>query len=520
MSAAMRPRIPTALVAACAAMTLVAGCGGPAIEEAGSTGVQTVDAAVTSTVPIVPDAPAAGTSAAPAGKASSDGATSGAGTTGATGTTTGAVKATAGETSQGNRAKTGGGQGPAKAGSAVERLVAAHPVFGGTAPCTPATLSEVPIGNVSTLSGVLGELFSPVRPALDTFVAAQNACGGLNGHRIKLYFEDDQGDPSTASSKVQAMIATKKILAFVGNIQVLTIDAIVPVIKRHGIPIIGGDLASHTWFQNPLMFPQGPPGGSIAYGYLVGATQHFKKTNIGDMWCIEVPRGCEQNDRALKELAPQFGATMKKSIQASITAPSYVQQCLEFQRSGVEVLALLMDAASMNRMARSCVQVGYHPDILPTSLGVANEKQFLTGNEWLGDSYIALQFFPWMANETPAQKYWQDSMRKYNPGSDVGVASSAGWLAGALLVAAAAELSPTNPSTADLLSGLYRFQGQKWTGLGGLAGPRTFTVGSTPRIPYCFFSVISNAANTGWASSMNTPQCTDKLAPSDPQLAG
>ena len=70
---------------------------------------------------------------------------------------------------------------------------------------------------------------------------------------------------------------------------------------------------------------------------------------------------------------------MKKSIQVSITAPSYVQQCLDFKNAGVEALALIIDAASLDRLARSCTQVGYFPKVMPYPLGVGNEKQFLTG---------------------------------------------------------------------------------------------------------------------------------------------
>jgi branched-chain amino acid transport system substrate-binding protein len=402
--------------------------------------------------------------------------------------------------------------------SAVETVVANNPMFGGTDVCRPATLSEVPIGNVSTLSGVVGEVLSPGRTALETAVAAQNACGGLNGHRIKLYIDDDQGDPSTASTKVQDMILKKKVLAFVGNIQILTIDAVLPVINRYKIPIIGGDIASNTWWSNPLLFPQLSPGGAVAYGYLKGATEYFHKTTIADVYCIEIPRGCSQNDQALKELAAQAGVVMKKSIQISITAPSYVQQCLDLKASGAETLALLVDAATMVRLARSCQQVGYFPKLLPCSLGVGNDRQFLTGNKWLADSYVPLGHFPWFANQTPAQKYWQAAVAKYNPGVAMGAASSTNWVAAAMLVAAGAELSPTNPTTADLLRGLYQFQGQKWTTLGGLVGPRTFTEGKLPRAPYCLFAAISNADNDGWASSVSTAQCyPDVMAPSDPQ---
>ncbi|HEY2834848.1 MAG TPA: ABC transporter substrate-binding protein [Sporichthyaceae bacterium] len=521
----MSRRWVSTVLASATTLALLAGCGGRGAEQvaaapAGAAADATRGTATSSDVAAAPAVPPAAERTDSAAKAAkSTGVTDNAvaqagGTAAAHGSATSAVTSP----QRGRTSVSAGTAGTTQ--SAVERLVATSRVFGGTAPCMPATLSDVPFGNVSTLSGILGELMLPARSALQTFVAAQNACGGLNGHRFRISFEDDQGDPATAAAKAQELIQRQKILAFVGNVEVLTIDAVVPVVNRYKIPIIGGDLASSTWFTNPLLFPQGPPGAAVAYGYLKGATGYFKKNVMGDIYCVEVPRGCGQNDAALKELAPDFGVTLKKSLPASITAPSYVQQCLELKSAGVEALALLMDAASMVRMARSCEQVQYYPNVLPTSLGVGAEKQFLAGNKWLGNAYVALNFFPWFATQTPAEKYWRTSLQKYSPGIDLGTTASAGWTAGALLLAAAAELSPTNPTTADLLTGLYTFQGQKWTGLGGLAGPRTFATGRNPRVPYCYFAAISNADNTGWASSIATPQCTDVLAASDPQRNG
>lgn len=519
-------RLSAACAAGITALTLLAGCGGSSLDEV--TGAP--NQPVTQTDSAATDASASGTAAAPdaadvpaavgAGTAPGAGATGTQAQAPSAGTADGTPRTGPGGAIGGERAQGGAGVAAASAGkTAVEQLVASHPIFGGTAPCKPATLSEIPLGNVSTFSGVLGELLSPVRPALETFVASQNACGGLNGHRIKIYFEDDQSDPSKAISRVNEMIQQKKVLAFVGNIQPLSIDAVVPTINKYNIPMIGGDLVSNTWFSNKLLFPQGSSPGAVAYGYLVGATQYHKKTNVGDIWCIEVPRACEQIDRAYKELAPEFGATVKKSIQASITAPSYVQQCLDFKNSGVEALALITDAATMNRLARSCEQVQYFPKVMPTPLGVGNEKQFLTGNRWLGDSYVAMNYFPWFAQDTPAQKYWHASIKKFNPGFSLGGAASTGWASGALLVAAAAELSPTNPTTGDLLKGLWQFKGQKWTELGGLKGPSTYVENGIPKIPYCMYAGISNADNTGWARAVSKATCTDKLAPSDPQRA-
>jgi len=505
-----------ATAAAITVMALLAGCGGSAVEE--PVGAAPDSSSVVSTAADTTGVVAAPTTTSTGGTGNpgvnTGGAVQAGGTTADTKTkaNTGGGNADLSDTQQRDRT-TGAAGGTA---GAVETLVKSAPIFGGKAACKPATLSEINVGNVSTLSGVLGELFSPVVPALETFVTSQNACGGLNGHRIKYFQSDDQGDPSTAVTKVQEMIQKNKVLAFVGNIQVLTLDAVAPTIRKFGIPIIGGDSTSNTWFLSQFLFPQGAPVQSVGYGYMEAATKYFKVKNIGNIYCIEVPRQCEGIDRAMKELAPRFGLVMSKSIQASITAPSYVQQCIEFKNAGVEALGLDVDAASMVRIARSCTQVGFHPKVMAYPLAVGNEKQFL-GNKWLGDAYVPMNVFPWMDDSTPATKYYQASVKRYNPGFDSGGAASLGWSAGALLVAASAQLSPTNPTTEQFLDALYQFKGQSFTTLGGLTTPRTFTRDGFPKVPYCLFAAISNADNTGWSTVISKPTCTDVLAPSDPQ---
>ncbi len=506
------------LIALTASITLLAGCGGAAIESAAEPGAAQVD-----TTSAVTDVPAGTDTAVVPGVVAPDAGTTGATAAGGAGTSGGAsaggASTTPGKTGTGKTGGAGTGKATTSTLSAVEKVIATAPIFGGNGPCKPATLSPVAIGNVSTLSGVIGELMSPVRSGLETFTASQNACGGLNGHKIELFIGDDQGDPSTASSKVQELIQKNKIMAFIGNIEVLTVDAIVPVIKKYGIPVIGSDLTSNTWFTNPLMFPMGSGIQSTAYGYLNAAVNHFKVKNVGQMWCLEVPRACEQHDRAFRELAPMMGATVKKTIQVSITAPSYVQQCLDMKNAGVEAMGLTFDAASQNRVARSCTQVGFFPKVMPYPLGVGNEKQFLQGNKWLGNAFVSMNHFPWFMNDTPALKYWHASIAKYNPGFTNGGAAVMGWSSGALLVAAAAGLSAENPTTQQLLETLWTFKGQKWTTLGGLTPPLTFRKNGNPSVPYCLWTGISNAENTGWASGTSKPSCTDLIAPSDPQKA-
>ena len=415
----------------------------------------------------------------------------------------------------------GGGQQQAALGSIADRL-AKKAIFGGNEQCSPANGTPVSIGNVSTLSGVLGELFSPVVPALKTFVASQNACGGLNGHPIKLTIADDQGDPSTAVTEGRRLVKDG-VVAFLGDIQVLTIDSMTTVVKESGVPVIGGDITNNTWFTNSLLFPQGSPPQAISYGYHVAASKLFQKKKIGNVYCLEVPQACKEINTAFQEFGPAFpDQKVVYTQQISITSPDYTSQCLDAQRAGVEMMAITNDAPTQNRWANSCAKVGFKPDYVLYPLGVGNEHQFL-GNPNLGNGYVPMNHFPWMAGTkkfpgNAAMQYYQQQVAKYNPGFNSGGAAALGWQAGALLVAASFALPPADQpvKTQDFLKALYQFKGQEWTTLGGLSGPLVFTEGKNPFVKYCLYGAQSNADNSGWARADTTLSCTDVRGPSDP----
>jgi branched-chain amino acid transport system substrate-binding protein len=518
-----RFRSATTVAFVTATVMMVGGCGGSSVEEPSANGATGADQTTT-----LPDS-STGTAAAPG---AGTGANAVSGATDANGAAKPAAGATAGAavpgTTQTGGAKDTGSTGtkgaaPGAASSLtqlVQRAVETQPIFGGTAACHPATGSEIRIGNVSTLSGVLGELFAPVVPALNAFVASQNACGGLVGHKIRMFISDDQDDPSTAITKVSEMVEKNKVVAMVGNIQPLTMDGITQTLKKYNMPVIGADLVSQVEMTTPLIFPQGQNVQATSYGFINATKNYFKLQKFGNLYCLEVPRPCEAAARANRELAAQMGVEVVKQLQVSITAPSYVQECLQLKSAGTQVLALNIDAASMVRIARSCTQTQFFPKTVAYPLGVGNEKQFLQGLKFLGGTYLPLNHFPWMGNSTPAEKYWQAMRTKYVPGADNGGAAALGWGAGALLVAASAGLSPTaEPTTQQLLDALYTFKGQKFTELGGLAGPRTFIKDQIPRIPYCIYPLIGNDDNTGWKSWADTATCTSTLAPSDPMAA-
>jgi branched-chain amino acid transport system substrate-binding protein len=529
-----RLTIPKLLAVSAAVALLGTGCGGPKVgtteSQAGAPGAVALGDEATISAGVSADGatPAAvsdagGTSAAVGGGGGTKAAASGGGAGGAGGAGTQAAGTGGGAATQaaasGGSQKQAGGQAQASVGGIAG--LANKAIFGGNEQCSPATGTPVSLGNVSTLSGVLGELFSPVVPALKIFVASQNACGGLNGHPIKLAIADDQGDPSTAVTQGRRLVK-EGIVAFLGNIQVLTIDAMKTVVEESGVPIIGGDLTNNTWFTNPLLFPQGSPPQAISYGYHVAANEVFKKKKVGNVYCLEVPQACKEINTAFGEFDGAFPTEVVYTQQISITSPDYTSQCIEAQKAGVEVMAITNDAPTQNRWANSCAKVGHKPNYVLYPLGVGNEGQFL-GNPNLGNGYVPMNHFPWMAGTdkfpgNPAMQYYQRQVAKYNPGYNAGGAASLGWQAGALLVAGSHALPPADQPVKkeDFLNGLYQFKGQDWTTLGGLTGPLVFTKGKNPFVKYCLFGAQSNAKNDGWERAITSLSCTDKRSPSDP----
>jgi branched-chain amino acid transport system substrate-binding protein len=541
------------LLAVSAAVALLAsGCGGPKVplaesQAAGSAAVAlgnggatsaggSNDAAGSAAVSDSGSTPAAvsGSGSTPGAVSGGGGSAKAAGTSGGSTSAAasgggGSAKAAAASAGPASAAAGGGGQNAggagqqqaAAAGSIADR-VARKAIFGGNEQCGPANGTPVSLGNVSTLSGVLGELFSPVVPALKTFVSSQNACGGLNGHPIKLTIADDQGDPSTAVTEGRRLVK-EGIVAFLGNIQVLTIDAMTTVVKESGVPIIGGDLTNNTWFTNPLLFPQGSPPQAISYGYHVAASKIFNKKKIGNVYCLEVPQACKQINTGFQELDAAFpDDQVVYTQQISITSPDYTSQCLDAQRAGVEMMAITNDAPTQSRWSNSCAKVGFKPDYVLYPLGVGNEHQFL-GNPNLGNGYVPMNHFPWMAGTkkfpgNAAMQYYQQQVAKYNPGFNSGGAAALGWQSGALLVAGSVELPAADQpvKTQDFLKGLYQFKGQDWTTLGGLSGPLVFTEGKNPFVKYCLYGAQTNADNSAWARADINLSCTDLRAPSDP----
>ena len=342
--------------------------------------------------------------------------------------------------------------------------------------------STINLGSVGTYSGVIGAVFSGGQQTLDVWQAYVNAHGGLNGHPVHLYIEDDGGDPSTSESDVEQEVTQDHVIAFVGNLVPLTVSASVAYLQQQDIPVIGGDTSSATWWQSPVLFPQGGSDlGTDQQVFTIKAAAASGYTKMGVMYCVEDPT-CTNGVQSL--IAPgggqQAGVTTVYSSSFSITQPDFTANCLDAKQAGATFIYFAGDGDSLDRMANDCAAQGYKPLFVGDSIAITAN---LASNPNLSGLLAGQTDFPWVDSYTPAQATYQQAIKQYDPGLAGSATTAAEWTAGMLAVAASNDLTAT-PTSAEFFQGLWSIKNND---LGGLAPPLTFNANALPTPSNCYF---------------------------------
>ena len=372
-----------------------------------------------------------------------------------------------------------GGTATTIAGGARTAPSSAAPSGGGG---TASSNSTIALGNVGTYSGVIGAVFSGAQQTMGVWQAYVNQHGGLNGHPVHVYIEDDGSDPSTSVSDVEQEVTQDHVIAFVGNLMPLTVQASLSYLQQQNIPVIGGDASSTTWWQSPVLFPQGSSDlGPDQAIFTIKAASAKGFTKMGVLYCVEDPT-CSNGIQSLIQPGggQQAGVTTVYSSSISITQPDFTAQCLDAKQAGATLIYFAGDGDSLIRTANNCAAQGYKPQFVGDSLAITAN---LASDPNLNGLIAGQTNFPWMDSYTPAQATYQQAVKQYDP-QLAGSATTAGeWAAGMLAVAASKDLTAT-PTSAQFFQGLWSI---KDNNLGGLAPPLTFNQNGTATPSNCFF---------------------------------
>ena len=351
--------------------------------------------------------------------------------------------------------------------------------------------TPIPIGVVGSYSGVFASIVGADKLVIQAWADSVNAAGGIDGHPVKLYIEDDQANVSLSVSEVKTLVEQDHVVAIVGQATSSGGDqAWAPYVERVGIPVIGGTNSDPVYLTNPDFFD--PLGNQVAQFYGIAAQGHADGQKFAAVYCAEAD-SCAQVIPFLATLGKSPGAKVDIAYTAKVSAsaPDYTAACQGLKNSGAQSYTMALAVPVMERFIAQCGQAG----VTARPINNVVDSTF-TSIPALNGMQIVNVGFPFFDQSIPATKAFHQALAKYAP--QVGSSSMPLnytapyiWTAGALFQAAvdAAGTGPITP--ASIKSGLYSL---KNVTLGGLTAPLSFTAGKvTLNNSYFSYSIKDGA---------------------------
>lgn len=104
----------------------------------------------------------------------------------------------------------------------------------------PAIAEEetIQIGGIGCLTGPYAMYGLGVRNGIDLYVDELNAAGGINGKKVEVLWEDDEGDPAKATNAYSKLVENDGVTAILGSVLTGATDAVADYAAEDGIPMI------------------------------------------------------------------------------------------------------------------------------------------------------------------------------------------------------------------------------------------------------------------------------------------
>ena len=109
--------------------------------------------------------------------------------------------------------------------------------------------AQILIGQTAGFSGPVAAGVKETTDGAKLYINAINAKGGVNGQKIELLSLDDKFDPKLAAENARTLIEDKQVVALFLNRGTPHTEAIIPLLDKHGVPLIGPSTGAMTLHQ-------------------------------------------------------------------------------------------------------------------------------------------------------------------------------------------------------------------------------------------------------------------------------
>jgi branched-chain amino acid transport system substrate-binding protein len=370
---------------------------------------------------------------------------------------------------------------------------------------TGGSKAPITIALVTSLTGPGADQFTGGPDAFNARIAAQNAMGGVNGHKIKGIVVDDQTTQPTVA--IQDALS-KGALGLVAESPLFFLGA--KIAQQQGVPVTGGSVDGPEWGQQPYtnMFaadtgsvdPAGPAstlpgkfmkehGGTnlAAYGYPIGGTSKVGAVN------------------ASKSFKHAGGTTGVLNTTVPIASVAFTGDAIVAKQKHINAVYPDMGNESNNALVTALQQEGVKPKV--TLLPTGYQQDVVSSPAWhsLQGTYFASMFRPFAAPNA-GTKNMDAAMEKYahwTKSQFPNFAQYEAWV-GADLMIQGLKLAGNNPTRSNVIKDLRGIKSYSANGIDPVSINYSTVFGHSAS-PDCRWYL--QAETSGFKLVSATPEC-------------
>jgi branched-chain amino acid transport system substrate-binding protein len=275
--------------------------------------------------------------------------------------------------------------------------------------------STIKIAMISSLTGAAAAQFSTAATGFQARIAAQNAAGGVNGHKIQGIVIDDQTSPTTVVTAVKQAIAD----GVVGIVSVTPLFFLAAkYAQQAGIPVTGGAFDGSEWGTQPYtnMFPSDTTPTDPTWPVSTSTGAIFKQYGGKVVGTYGYGISPSSTDATYATAKSSLAAGLKVGV-LDVSVPfgseSFSTQALAAKSAGVNALTAQMDVNSNIALLTALKQNGVNPKVTVFATGYQDSLPASSSWSTLQGSYFSTAFRPWSLPATSGITAQKAAFKKY-----------------------------------------------------------------------------------------------------------
>jgi branched-chain amino acid transport system substrate-binding protein len=254
----------------------------------------------------------------------------------------------------------------------------------------------IKIALVSSLTGSDAALNADSPVGFNARIAAQNAAGGINGHKIDPIVIDDQTSPTVITTAVQQAIADGAV-GIVSDSPLFFLGA--KYAQQAGIPVTGGSFDGSEWGTQPNtnMFPSDGGNTDPTLPWSKATGEFFKShggTNLGTYGYGISPSSTHAVYGSAKSALAAGMKVGVMDVSIPFGSESFGTEALAAKSANIDSMTAEMDVNSNLALLAAMEQDGLHPKVV--SLATGYQPSLVNSNVWqtAQGAYFSTEFRP------------------------------------------------------------------------------------------------------------------------------